>query len=130
MAGVEKIEDFASKFDYWTGQPLEKLAKAKKSKKKTDPKAKVRNRGTVVFPANSKSVKDKKDHFPINNEGQARNALARSHQYSSTPSWYRGSLKSLQEAVRRKVHGKYPKIQIADKKKKKSSLEALMTKYS
>lgn len=97
-------------------------------KKKLDPKAKVRNRGTVVFPA--ASCKDKKDHFPINNEGQARNALARSHQYSSVPSWYSGSLSSLQEAVRRKVHAKYPGIEISkDKKKKSFVLDELLEKY-
>jgi hypothetical protein len=102
---------------------------AKKTKKKVDPKAKVRNRGTVVFPAESKNIKDKKDHFPINSESQARNALARSHQYSKVPSWYNGSLKSLQEAIRRKVHSKYPKIEIS-KQKKKSSLNELIEKYA
>lgn len=88
----------------------------KKEKKKLDPKAKVRNRGTVCVPA--ESAKDKKDHFPINDEGQARNALARVHQYSSAPSWYKGSLKGLQALVSRKVHSKYPSIGKADKKKK------------
>ena len=65
----------------------------KKEKKKLDPKAKVRNRGTVCVPASS--AKDKKDHFPINSESQARNALARVHQYSAAPPWYNGSLKEL-----------------------------------
>lgn len=102
----------------------------KKEKKKLDPKAKVRNRGTVCVPASS--AKDKKDHFPINDEGQARNALARVHQYSSVPSWYGGSLKSLQSLVSGKVHSKYPSIGKSDKKKK-SSLdvsEELLNKYA
>src|SRR5271166_4448375 len=73
---------------------------AKKEKKKLDPKAKVRNRGTVCVPA--ESAKDKKDHFPINDEGQARNALARVQQLSSVPSWYSGSLKGLQALVSKK----------------------------
>jgi hypothetical protein len=101
-----------------------------KEKKKLDPHAKVRNRGTVCVPA--ESAKDKKDHFPINDEDQARNALSRSHQYSSAPSWYKGSLKGLQDLVSRKVHSKYPGIGKAEKKSKKSSVEvsdALLNKY-
>lgn len=86
-----------------------------KSKTTLDPKAKVRNRGTVCVPA--EQAKDKKDHFPINNEDQARNALARVHQYSSVPDWYKGSLKGLQDLVSRKVHSKYPSIG-KDKKSK------------
>jgi hypothetical protein len=102
----------------------------KKEKKKLDPKAKVRNRGTVCVPA--ESAKDKKDHFPINDEDQARNALARVHQYSSAPPWYKGSLKGLQDLVSRKVHSKYPSIGKSEKKSKKSSLEVsqdLLQKY-
>ena len=102
----------------------------KKEKKKLDPKAKVRNRGTVCVPA--ERAKDKKDHFPINDEGQARNALARVHQYSSAPSWYSGSLKGLQSLVSGKVHSKYPGIGKADKKKKKSFVEVsetILAKY-
>jgi hypothetical protein len=105
------------------------LEKSAKKKEKLDPKAKVRNRGTVCVPASS--AKDKKDHFPINSEAQARNALARVHQYSSVPSWYSGSLKSLQELVSRKVHSKYKGI--GKDKKKKSSLEEInfmLTKYA
>ena len=87
-------------------------------KKKKDPKAKVRNRGDVVFPAGSKSVKDDKDHFPINSKAQARNALARASQYSSVPKWYTGSLKSLVKAVQRKVKAKYPGIETTKKSAK------------
>ena len=97
-------------------------------KKKLDPKAKVRNRGTVCVPA--ASAKDKQDHFPINSESQARNALARVHQYSSVPSWYNGSLKGLQDAVSRKVHSKYPGIGKADKKKSSSVSDTLLAKYA
>lgn len=113
------LEVIANKFCYWAEQPLEKLAAAKKkTKKKLDPKAKVRNRGTVCVPASS--AKDKKDHFPINNIDQARNALARVHQYSAAPSWYKGSLKGLQSLVSRKVHSKYPAIGKSEKKSKKT----------
>jgi hypothetical protein len=87
-----------------------------KKEPKLDPKANVRNRGTVCVPASS--AKDKKDHFPINSISQGRNALARVHQYSKVPSWYKGSLESLQNLVSRKVHSKYPSIK---SEKKKSS---------
>lgn len=105
--------------DYFVS--IEKDAAAK-SKKKVDPKAKVRNRGLVVFPAESKNVKDKKDHFPINDAKQARNAWARAHQYDAVPPWYKGTLKSLQEAVRRKVRKEYPSIEFASDRKKSASL--------
>lgn len=103
----------------------------KKEKKKLDPKAKVRNRGTVCVPA--EQAKDKKDHFPINDEGQARNALARVQQLSSAP-WYKGSLEGLKALVARKVKAKYPKIDVGGKKKEKKSAvevsDALIAKYS
>src|SRR5271166_3748605 len=101
---------------------------AKKDKKKLDPKAKVRNRGTVCVPA--ESAKDKKDHFPINDEGQARSALSRVEGLTSAP-WYKGSLEGLRALVKRKVHSKYPGIG-KDKKSKKSFLEvneSLVSKY-
>lgn len=80
--------------------------------KLADPKAKVRNRGNVVFPAGSSKVKDNKDHFPINNIGQARNALARMNQYDAVPPWYSGTLEELKNAIRRKIKSKYPTINI------------------
>jgi hypothetical protein len=83
------------------------------AKKKLDPKAKVRNRGKVVFPASSS--KDKKDHFPINSKAQAQNALARASQYSKVPGWYSGSLESLVKAVRRAVRAAYPSIKLSPK---------------
>lgn len=123
MTNIKKIYEFADKFE---------KAAAKKETKKLDPKAHDRNRGDVVFPAESKSVSDRKDHFEINDIGQARNAIARSHQYTSVPPWYRGSLKSLQDAVKKKVHSKYPSIEIAEKKKKACSdaYERMIAKYS
>ncbi|MGE4234647.1 MAG: hypothetical protein AB7F43_15145 [Bacteriovoracia bacterium] len=98
-------------------EDFEKIAK-----EKLDPKAKVRNRGTVCVPA--ESAKDKKDHFPINNEDQARNALARVNQYSSVPDWYSGSLQSLVSLVARKVHSKYPSIEVSKDAKKPGKKKA------
>lgn len=126
---AEKFQKLANKDISADLEILENLeTMAVKDKKKLDPKAKVRNRGTVCVPASS--AKDKKDHFPINSESQARNALARVHQYSAAPPWYGGSLKSLQELVSRKVHSKYKGI--GKSEKKKSSMEVVenfMAKY-
>ena len=82
---------------------------------KLDPKAKVRNRGMVVFPAESSKVTDHKDHYPINDADQARNALSRSSQHSKSPSWFDGTLDELVKAVQRKVKKEYPSIEISDK---------------
>ena len=82
--------------------------------KKEDPKAAVRNRGKVVFPAGSSKVKDDKDHFPYNTIEQGRNAISRSHQYSKVPSWYKGTLSELQTKVKSAVHKAYPSIEISE----------------
>jgi hypothetical protein len=89
------------------------------SGRKLDPKAKARNRGDCVFPAESSKVSDHKDHFLIGDIGQARNALARAGQYSELPPWFKGSLEELKAAIRRKVHSKYPSIEVSTSKKKK-----------
>lgn len=85
----------------------------------------MRNKPAAIFGDKHPKVKDDKDHFPIDTIGRARNALARSHQYTSAPSWWKGSLKELQSAVSRAVHSKYPSIKISDKKKK-AGMEALL----
>ena len=97
-----------------TSSSLVKLAK----KKELDPKAEVRNRGKVIFPAESGKVKDKKDHFPINTVAQARNALARANQFSSAPEWYKGTLQAFVSAVVKAVKQHYPSIDISKAAKK------------
>jgi hypothetical protein len=81
------------------------------------PETKVRNRGECIFPAESKKVKDKKDHFPFGSEVHGRNALARAEQYTKVPSWFDDSLEELKEIVIKKVHSKYKDIEIAALKK-------------
>jgi hypothetical protein len=93
------------------------IALAKELKKKTDPKAKVRNRPSAIFESTHSKVKDKKDHFPIDTIGRARNALARANQFDSAPEWWSGSLKELKNAVVRAVKGKYPSIKVTEKSK-------------
>ena len=92
-------------------EELKLVLNEKKKKSRKNPKAKVRNRGNVIFPAESSKVKDDKDHFPINSEAQARNALSRASQYSKVPKWYKGTLKSLVSAVQRKGKAKYKGIE-------------------
>ena len=76
--------------------------------------AKVRARGKCVFPAEHPSVKDNKDHFPINSVAQARNALARAGQFDSVPSWFKGTLTSLKNSIQRAVKKEYPSIEISN----------------
>lgn len=79
---------------------------------KKNPDAKVRNRGDVIFPADSKDVNDDKDHFPYNSEAQARNALSRANQYKEAPKWYNGSLTKLVKRVASAVKKKYKGIDV------------------
>lgn len=85
---------------------------------KTAAKVKARSRGDCVFPAEHPKVKDNKDHFPINSKKQAQNALARANQYSKAPTWFKGSLQELLNAVARKIKKKYPGIQVSKKSTK------------
>jgi hypothetical protein len=116
--GKKWLEDYRSQFfePVEDHVPLEATAA---EKKKLDPKAKVRNKPSPVVPASR--AKDKKDHFPLGDKDQARNALASVMQYSKATPWWKGSLKGLQDAVRRKVKSKYPGIEVTTPGKKKSS---------
>src|SRR5271157_6432857 len=113
LATNSLLKEAKGKFPFWLKKKDKKEDDSKKSdsnktddndakKKKLDPKAKVRNRGTVCVPA--ERAKDKKDHFPINNIDQARNALSQVGKYTKAPPWYNGSLKGLQGLVSAKVH--------------------------
>jgi hypothetical protein len=93
------------------------IALAKELKGKTDPKAKVRNKSSAIFESTHSKVKDKKDHFPIDTAGRARNALARANQFDSAPEWWSGSIKELKNAVVKAVKAKYPSIKVTEKSK-------------
>lgn len=116
---ITMVEDDAS------GMKVEKTLRLRKeppadqmpskgAKKQLDPNAKVRNRGKVVFPSTHSKVTDNKDHFPINDADQARNALSRVAQYSAAPKWWSGSLKQLQTAVRSAVKRSYKNINVTE----------------
>jgi hypothetical protein len=78
---------------------------------------KSKERGSFIFPSTHSKVKSG-DHFPIDTEGRARNALARANQYSKAPKWWSGSLQELVSAVARAVHSKYKNIEVSKKSKK------------
>jgi len=116
-------ESFVSSLNVFMREMRHELTESAKEvdeeiNEKKNPNAKVRNRGDVVFPAGSKKVKDDKDHFPINSQAQARNALARANQYSKSPSWYDGSLQELVDKVASAVKRKYKGIDVSEKAKK------------
>lgn len=90
-------------------------ADVQEESKKEDPKAKVRNKPNPVFDAKSSKVKDNKDHFPLGNANQARNALARANGYKRVPNWYKGTLKELKAAVVNAVKKEYPSIEVTKK---------------
>lgn len=116
MNFILEIEKLAFNFCALAEQPFDKLAE---NKKKLDPKAKVRNRPSPGFPAENSKVKDKKDHFPLQDENQARNAWARAHQTGGkAPSWYKGSYSDFLSALKRKIKSKFPSIELKDSKKK------------
>ena len=85
-----------------------------KSAQKPDPNAKIRNRGDVVFPSGHAKVTDNKDHFPINDANQARNALDRVAQFDAAPKWWSSSLKQLQAVVRGAVKRKFKGINVTE----------------
>jgi hypothetical protein len=129
----DKLVKYAEAFEHWAGMSMEKLAeKSKKSKKKLNPKAKVRNRPSPAFSAESPKTKDDKDHYPLGDKNQALNAWARAHQTGGkAPSWFKGSYTQFLSVLKRKIHSKFPGIELSDgKKSKKSSLELLLEKYS
>lgn len=81
-------------------------------------KVKARNRQSPVFDSTHPKVKDNKDHFPLGNISQARNALARANQFTKKPDWWKGTLQELVNAVARAVKKKYPAIEISKSSRK------------
>jgi len=110
LYSCEELVAIAEKFELLANE-LIKIAK--KDNSRSDPKAKTRNRGKCVFPAEHSKVKDNKDHFKINNAGQARNALARAGQYNKVPPWFKGSLEQLKNSIQRAVKQHFPSIEVS-----------------
>lgn len=72
-----------------------------------------KDRGHCIFPKEHPKVTDGNDHFPINDVAHARNALARAAQYDKKPNWFKGSLKELQDIVKKTVHKEFPSIEVS-----------------
>lgn len=109
---IEKLFNMSEEFE----QSIEKIAK-------DDPKAVVRNRGKVIFPA--EKSKDNKDHYPINNIDEARAALRYAGKQKSAP-WYHGTIDEMKKAVERAVYRSFPTLK---PNKKESSIKYLLAKY-
>lgn len=121
---TDELLILADKFETMATKELTKIAKKKEEKKKKPPfwlKNKdyqgANDKGNFIFPSTHPKVKSG-DHFPIDTEGRAQNALSRANQFSSAPEWYKGTLQELLNTVVRAVHKKYPGIKISDKAKK------------
>jgi hypothetical protein len=99
---------------------IEKMAAdaKKKAAKKPTKKTKSRTRPEPIFDSKHPKIKDNKDHFPIDTEARARNALARVNQFEKSPPWYDGSLESLVSTVTKAVRKKYKDIEISEAAKK------------
>jgi len=106
---------------------MDKASRKDRLTKQAKAKAKARERGTCVFSSTHGSVKDNKDHYPINSISQARNALARASQHKGSPPWYSGTVSGLVSAVRGAVKRKYPSIKTTEKSKnpKKGSFKSI-----
>lgn len=79
----------------------------------SQPKSKTRP--NPVFDANDPDVLDDKDHFPLGDVDQARNALARVNQYDETPKWWKGtSLADMKKKVADAVKKEFPSIEVTD----------------
>jgi len=77
-------------------------------------KDKVQEVGKIVFPATNSKVNDNKDHFPINDVDQAKNALVRAAEYTTAPKWYDGPLSEVVAEVKNTVKNEYPNIKVSE----------------
>jgi len=77
------------------------------------------NRPAAIFPSTHPKVNDGKDHYPIPDKTHGRSALQRLSQFKdSKPSWWEGSVEELKNAIVRAVKGKFPGMEIEEKKYK------------
>lgn len=93
-----------------------------KGKKGVNPFAKGKDKkgADAVFPADHAKVTDKKEHFPLGTEAQAKKALDQSAKLKEVPSWFKGTLKELVSAVTKAVKKAFPDLDTSDKAKKPS----------
>lgn len=73
------------------------------------------DKGEFIFGAKHSKVTDEQDHFPIDTQGRARNALVRAAQLaksSGRPRWFTGTPKQFLDEVRRVVKKRWPAIEV------------------
>ncbi len=68
----------------------------------------------VIFSSNDAKVNDSKDHFPINDIDQARNALIRVAEYQTAPKWYNGSLSEVVAKVKDVVKTNFSNLEVSE----------------
>jgi len=93
---------------------LKELKKEEKTEGK--PKEYQVKKTDFIFSKGSKLVKDNRDHYPINTEGRAKNALARAAQTGGkAPTWFKGTYTQFRTKVISAVKRKYPSIKVTTK---------------
>ncbi len=68
----------------------------------------------VIFSSKDSKVNDSKDHFPINDIDQARNALIRVEEYQTVPKWYDGPLSEVVTKVKDTIKQTYSSLEVSD----------------
>ncbi len=79
-----------------------------------DDKPCAASRGRVICDSAHPNVIDEQDHFPINDENQARSALARVNQLDAAPKWWNSTLDHLKAAVASAVLNSYPTLNVSE----------------
>lgn len=80
----------------------------------------AKSRGKCCLKKTHKLVNDGKDHYPIKNVSQARNALSRVMGHESVPPWFDGTLTQLRRIVKSRVHKEFGSIDVDMSLRKKN----------
>jgi len=94
---------------------LDKSQKIIIEKKLSTKEKKALPKKSFALPKEHAKVADNKNHFPINDESHARNALARANQYKKSPRWFKGNLDQLKKIVADSVKKKFSDIDVTEK---------------
>ena len=123
---LDKVNRISPVTDSITTEELREKAKEELDKHNPNITEKTDGGSHIIFPKDHPKVKDNKDHFPISDVNQARNALARVAQFDSVPSWYDGTLSELVKAVKNAVRKNFPSIEVSINSKTQGGVK-LMT---
>lgn len=111
----KKVGDFESqeKFDTYRKHAeryVRQIAQAALSPEKR----KRLSKSQFALPSTHSKVTDGKDHYPIQDEKQARVALRYVGKTEKSPPWFSGSAAELKRIVRSAVKRRYPKIEVSE----------------